>query len=589
MIVARIAALLANASASLQQEPVAPTHLRQLNVRLDEMHGKGMAVGEGLLAATLRKLSKEGVGGFDAGDDLIMCNGFMYKHALLDGKSPCMIASVRDPLLGRWQAQLQENALGMLLWRAACMAYFLVEEREAADPLRHFLKAGRSAMQQLDRKPAWLVFFLGHATLFDDRPGLMLANQWFSGQTTLVEQIREHAELPGSSWLWEEMVVEILRKIETLTETAFVAHVRNLLQLSRQYMRQRDRIFAVMIEKYARFGSKDVPAPLIEAVIDAWGNPQMERVDAAHRWSNVSEKTRIWMCQLLAEKDLADFFELINKGSKAGLSAMDTRRLMFWKRYTQHMSYTRLILGESFHNSRNGSISTFVANRRNRLGMLVNDPDNAAFLMRIGNHWCIEFSQTGNAFYAYSEGAEPFDPHAGAIRTSDMKERGKAAEWIAHSGAWEDKLGLYVDQLVSPRSTFSRPPVESPRTKPQPPDQPRKGGKAVKPVDTGKSPKPPHPPAKPSADTSINKALDEAAEHGTKAPAVLQDLRLSAVALKLSPTVRPELGRLFLREVDNRDKQGAFWLELNGEPSEHLLKQMQKLGFSHKPGRGFYQ
>lgn len=554
MIVERLAALLAKATASLEQEPVTPTKLRALNVQLDEMHGQGLDVGEGLLAATLRKLSTEGVDSFDAGDDLVMCNGFMQQHALLEGKSPCMLASVREPLLRRWKAKLQDDVLGMLLWRAVCMAYFLVEERDAADSLRLLLKAGRDHMQRLDRKPGWLVFFLAHAELFDDRPGRALANQWFAGEDTLAECIREHAELPDSSWLWEEMVAEILRKVEMLTETAFVAHVRNLLQLSRQYMRQRDRIYAVMIEKYAGFASKDVPAPLIEAVIDAWGNPQMERVDAAHRWSNVSEKTRIWMCQLLAEKDLADFFELISKGSKAGLSAMDTRRMIFWKRYTQHMTYTRLVLGDGFHNSRNGSIRTFVENRKKRLGLLVSDPENAAFLMRIGDYWFVEFSQTGNAFYSYAQGGEPFDPYARSIRTASMKQRPQADEWIVHNGSWEDKLGDYVERVIRGKRPRS---IQAGRSK------------VLEPISKEVLSKSPSQPL-------LKKSFES------------KGLSLKGVLPCLSSVNRKELCYLLKREVDYGGRLG-YWIELIDSPSIYLIREMKKQGFNYKHGRGFYQ
>lgn len=560
MIVERLAALLAKATASLEQEPVTPTKLRALNVQLDEMHGQGLDVGEGLLAATLRKLSTEGVDSFDAGDDLVMCNGFMQQHALLEGKSPCMLASVREPLLRRWKAKLQDDVLGMLLWRAVCMAYFLVEERDAADSLRLLLKAGRDHMQRLDRKPGWLVFFLAHAELFDDRPGRALANQWFAGEDTLAECIREHAELPDSSWLWEEMVAEILRKVEMLSETAFAPHVRSLLELSNQYPRQRDRIYAVMIESHARFGNKDVPAPLIEAVIDAWGNPQMERVDAAHRWSNVSAKTRIWMCQLLAEKDLADFFELISKGSKAGLSAMDTRRMLFWKRYTPHMTYTRMVLGDGFHNSRNGSIRTFVENRKKRLGLLVSDPENAAFLMRIGDYWFVEFSQTGNAFYSYAQGGEPFDPYARSIRTASMKQRPQADEWIAHNGSWEEKLGSYVEQVIRGK----KPKVVAPVRRKVFGSIPREA-----------------PPQQPTP--RIPDRVREA--KGVEAKA----LGIKSILALLSPTMQQELRRLLLREVDHRGRMGAFWIELIDSPSIDLIREMKKQGFNYKHGRGFYQ
>lgn len=547
----RLEALLSKSTDSFRLEPTEPVALRELNVRLDEIHGRGLVVSSELLATTLRKLSAEGVGSLDAGDDLVLSNGFLQPHPLLGDVAPCMTAEVRGPLLRRWQTQLENGVLAMLLWRAACMAYFLVEERDVAADLRQFLDTGRKQMAVLDRKPAWLSFFLAHENrgLFTDRPGKELARQWFAGNETLAEAIREHAELPESSWLWEEMLVEIVRKVQTLSREAFVPQVRNLLELSRQYPRQRDRIYAVMVENYVRYNVKeDVPASLIEAVIDGWGNPQMERVDAAHRWSNVSENARIWMCQLLAEKDLADFFELISKGSKAGLSAMDTRRLQFWRQYTSHMKYTRLVLGDGFFNSTNGSVRTFVANRRKRLGRLIGDPENAAFLMRVGDCWCIEFSQTGNALYSYRIGQLPFDPQTADMRTSDMRSRDLADERVTHGGFWEERLADYLGNVIS-RSVCGQ------------------GGVGY----------------------SSSGALNDRSSHGFDLKCEGSNIVFNSISEKLTPAVRSEFGLLFLRQLDSRNKKGMFWIELSGRPSRYLELQMEGLGFKYKPGRGFYQ
>lgn len=551
MTLSRLEALLSKSTDNFRLEPTEPVALHELSVRLGEIHGRGMVVSGELLTSALRKLSVEGIGSLDAGDDLVLSNGFLQPHPLLGDVPPCMAAEVRGPLLRRWQTQLDNGVLAMLLWRAACMAYFLVEKRDVAVELRRFLDAGRKQMALLDRKPAWLSFFLAHENrgLFTDRPGKELARQWFAGHVTLAEAIREHAELPESSWLWEEMLVEIVGKVQTLSRAAFVPHVRNLLELSRQYARQRDRIYAVMVENYVRYNVKEeVPASLIEAVIDGWGNPQMERVDAAHRWSNVSENARIWMCQLLAEKDLADFFELISKGSKAGLSAMDTRRLQFWRQYTSQMQYTRLVLGDGFFNSANGSVRTFVANRRKRLGRLTGDPDNAAFLMRIGDCWCIEFSQTGNAFYSYRVGQLPFDPQAADVRTADMRSRDLADERVTHSGFWEERLADYLGNVVSRSSSNQR-----------------------------------------KVDYSFPGVLSERSFHGFDLGCDDSNVVFDLILEKLTPAVRSEFESLFFRQLDSRSKKGVFWIELSGKPSRYLELQMEGLGFKYKTGRGFYQ
>lgn len=528
----------------LEQGVPEPVHLKEVTERIRDENSKPSKPSLSLLVSTIEYLQRHGAGSLDSGDDLILSSGFTMKVATLSDQALFQMPPLRNALLERWSSKLEDPLLGLLLWRAVFLAYFETESSDLARTFRQFLMAGLPAMQKNEFPPAWLQYCLQHRELFGNSPGQVLAKQWFAGRVEAVDSLREYVPVPESSWLWEEMVKEILESVGKLSETAFGTQMGRLLDLMEAYPGHADRVLAALLEGYAGFRSLRVPPNLIELVIDRWGNPQMELVDRAHRWSLVSDSTRIWMCQLLAEQDLADFFDLITKTSKSGLNEMDTRRLEFWKKYTGHMSYTRLVLGDDFFNSSNGSVRTFVANRRKRLGRLVNDAANAAFLMRIGDYWCIEFSKTGNAFYAYLAGSEPFVPYAESIATALMKSRLLAAAWVSHNGNWEPKLSDYMQKIMA--GNFRPVP---------------KKYREVKRDDF----------------TRIVASLAK------------WDVNEEKVRGRLSDLARNELDRISPVYVDNRYKAGgAFWVRTSLQPNQRLREEMRAIGFRYALHKGFY-
>lgn len=492
----------------------------------------------GLFKKSLKRLLNEGANALSARDDMILASQFLASSELLSGQSIAARNDLSVPLVQRWKEAIGDPLLGPLLWRTVFVAYFLLGESVEREVYRIFLQNTLPKLKVQKVPPGWLPVVEEHQEVYGLNPVSRYVTEWMAGDERALDALSDHVEIPSSSWFWAGFVGHALAKLKDIDDVEFERSIPRFLELLSRFPSRRDAVLAALIERAAESPEKFLNQRILERVIDAWGNPQLELSDRSHRWSQVSDEARQWICRCLAEEDLADFFELIKSSSKA-LSAMDKRRFEYWKRFTGRMQFTKLVLGPSFRSTMNADIDRFIKKRRERLGWLTSStPMNIAMLMKLGDHWFVEFAETGNACYGYHQVTLPFKVGDKTLSLYQLKDQQVAAYRLSHSGPWESEfdrilagVGIWPNVVRQDERSLAKRAANAPST---------------------------------TAD--VDQLLPSLPAH------LARELSLARKAI-----------------VDNRSKGGSYWVELSSKPSSELIEVMNGAGFKFASGRGFYR
>jgi len=472
---------------------------------------------------------------------MLLAGGLSTFSDTLEGDSIVQRRALLQPLLTRWRERIGSSVLGPLLWRAAFFAYFIAEEKESRAVLGKFLHDTLPELPAGPTAPNWVPVVTAHRQVLDRRPAMSYANEWFKAEAGALEEIREQARIPGTSWFWAEIVDELLLTLTKLEDSVFLLHLPRALDLVQDHPTSKDKILAALLERYTHSASPVLHARLLEKALEAWANPQLELSDRSHRWSQLSDSAVRIVCHWLAEDDLNDFFELIKSSSRT-LSDMDQRRFAYWKRFTGRMAYTKLVFGYGLRATTNLDIGRFINKRKGRLGWLNGStPNNVAILIKMDGWWFVEFGQTGNACFTYRDDLRPFDLAKKEFGRSELGNpsavTASGQERLIHRGDWEadfdqalSRLGIWPDSIS--------------------------GGK-----------------------TYASTQRKQASRHRST----------DAFDLGLPGNLERELQSILKGAVDNRSKGGSYWIELAAIPSAKLSMAMNAAGFRYAKSRGFYR
>ncbi|WP_407366086.1 EH signature domain-containing protein [Xanthomonas campestris pv. campestris] len=529
--------------APVQELQVRPVPLKRLREAVSVMREELGAAPTGfdspqLFKKSLGRLLNEGANALSARYDMILASQFVASSELVCGQSIAARQDLSVPLIQRWRKGIGDSLLGPLLWRTVFVGYFLLGESAEREVYRDFLQKTLPKLKAQKVPPGWLPTVEEHKEVFGLKPLARYVTEWAAGDERGLDALSDHVEIPGSSWFWAEFVGNALAKLEGMNDIEFERSSLRYLSLLYRFPSQQDAVLAALVERAAGSPDNLLNQKILECVVDAWGNPQLELSDRSHRWSQVSDDARQWICRCLAEEDLTDFFELIKSSSKA-LSAMDKRRFEYWKRFTGRMQFTKLVLGPSFRSTTNADIGRFIKKRRGRLGWLASSTSmNIAMLMKLGEHWFVEFAETGNACYGYQQITLPFKVGDKTLSLHQLKDQRIATYRLPHSGPWESEFDR----------TLARVGIW--------PNGVQQGGRS---------------PAK----------------RATNAPSAIADVDQLLPSLPAHLARELSLARKAI--VDNRNKGGSYWIELGSKPSSELIEAMNVAGFRFAASRGFYR
>lgn len=533
--------------AALASGPLAirsPKDLLRSVERVRERYGHGQAelVTQDRLEAAVAALARNPVPGRR---QLFICaHAFAQPVRALDGRS-LLDSPLGSQLLSHWERVADGGQLAASHWRGLFRSYMQAEPGETCQRLRRLLARSLTGLVRNGRPtPAWLSGVRRHVGLLGDTPGMPYLEELVSGTTQRLDDLKAEVDLPIVSWFWTSLRGAALQQIAALDESTFKERLTHLQSLPQRIPGSRDEILAALLGRFAGCQDRSRHISLMEFALEAWGSPQLK---SNKLWVSVSEDARQMVCGWLAQEDLEDFYRLC-KGSHQ----VDDRRLKFWLRFKEQMGYTQILLGGYLRSSRDGDIRAFIQKKKGRVGDLTSGPaTNNAILMQIGGWLFIEFSETGNACFAFPIADSTVELGKKGYSLYQLKPSAKSVKRLIHMDGhekWEQKF------LTSLREVGVQPD----------------DGKAV-----------PN-----SARGQVAVSQSKAASR-SPVPDAYKAAWGTRGALSDAEQLLARLRELDVRVVDNRSKGGAIWAYPNRNSQPHA--ELRALGMKYKSDKeGFY-
>ncbi len=472
---------------------------------------------------------------------------FLLSHALAQpvrslGGRAILQTPMGAKLLTHWENEARNGRLKPSHWRGLFRSFFQSEQGEACDRLRELLSNSIGFLySRRESIPYWLTAARRHQDLLGRSPCEPYIRELIEGDSSGLDAIKADIDLPRGSWFWAELKAAALAQIDRMSERIFRERLEHLMSLATLIPDSRDEILAKMLARYSELEDQSRNVPLMEFALNAWESPQLR---SNSRWAFAGERARLMVCGWLAQEDLEDFYNICK-----GTRQVDDRRLRFWLRFKGQMGYTQIVVGAQIMYSRDADIQEFLRKKKGRIGNLTSGPvSNNAILMQIGGWLFVEFSETGNACYAFPMSEVPIELGRLSYTLNELKPSSKSLMRLLHKDgldSWERKfqdsllnVGVQTDdgQPLSPEHTGRRLNRQAGASSPRSQGESR----TKRPV-----------------------------------PASNADGLLSALAA------------MNVRVVDNRSKGGAIWAFSKGRPFPQA--DLRELGMKYKSERdGYY-
>jgi hypothetical protein len=355
-----------------------------------------------------------------------------------------------DSRFTEWMAEVERRRPTTLAWQGLLDAYFRYErvaEQAMGEKnwgkLRGWLEQDLAGLRK--RTPAgmlpllpWLNTLIDQRNLLGNNPCRPYAEEALRGEQGRIDRIKADLGIPQTSWFWRELVFSQIEEAVGWREDARFKHVLDtLLAQLMEHPVLRDKGLAKLLTRYAKCTNKEAHEGLKQFAVKperegGWGSPQLAQ---QAKWGLVEPSVKAMVSQWLVLEDLEDFFERLQAGGLA-----DTRRLVFWKRFIKQISYSHVALSSHLWWSRQPNWVEFKQKKLGRISRLDGGGGaKNAFIMKIGEYYFIEFSETGDACYGYRVGSEPFRLGSGQLKyPEDLKDKSKRVFWGSHNGdLWE--------------------------------------------------------------------------------------------------------------------------------------------------------
>jgi hypothetical protein len=278
-------------------------------------------------------------------------------------------------------------------WFGLLNSYFSYDAEEVASKRNWLRLRGRLVdtlpilVSALRQPKLWSRMLQQHHDIFSDDAGRSLRQLVFYGSADERQQLTAGLPIPESSWLWRRVVAHQIDHLNSLDETGFLHAVPGMVAFLRTKPLYADDLLAALLTRYCQSSQRGEPHELLKNESFArWGNPQLR---GATRWAKVAAPVRAMVLRWFAKEDLEHFFSMLQ-----GAGQVDQARLVYWLRFVDQISYTRIVLGADAVNSGDPEFRNFRTKNAGRYGQLVGGQNhNNAFIMRIDDHYFVEFRQ----------------------------------------------------------------------------------------------------------------------------------------------------------------------------------------------------
>jgi hypothetical protein len=342
-----------------------------------------------------------------------------------------------------------------LLWRGLLDAYFRYVPKTGEPGESHWRELQAwllSDLPELRVRTAptllpyltWVAALQEHQQLLSDDPCRPYAAEALRGDRTRIDQIKTAIGIPETSWFWMRLILSMVEEAIALDDQGFKDCLEALIAHLREHPTVRDEGLAKLLTRYAACADRTAHEGLKEFALDTWGSPQLSRHG---KWGMVEPQVKAMVSQWLVLEDLRDFFELLQSDRRA-----DTRRLNFWLRFIDQISFSHIAMGSQLWWSRDRDWVEFKTKKKGRISRLEGGGGSKnAFIMQIDRYYFVEFGEAGDACYGYVEDNKPFALGAGLLNYPyELKDKSKQIFWGPHMADWEPKflarfanLGVY--------------------------------------------------------------------------------------------------------------------------------------------------
>lgn len=456
--------------------------------------------------------------------------------------------------------QIKQQTLKRSLWFGLVFSYFSYPRPmiEVLSPLSLLIQGGLDLLvnQQKNKnrnQPLWMQVTQKNLELFDPKnAGTTLAQALLNNESNELDQVNNHLHIPVHSWLYERIIQAQLKQLTQLEDAVFYQKIDLMLSLMSKYPKQRDQILSASLSRYEQSAQRNSShAALKKASLETWGSPQIKSKQGLWR-QHVNDVILKMVQRWFAKDDLEHFFRLLE-----GRGGVDQRRLDYWLRFVDQMSFTKIVLGRSAKDNPLPDFVDFRNRNKGRIGFLSGSTAlNNAFIIQIDDYLFVEFSEIG-ALFVYRSHNSPFDINAIEIHEKELKNRELAIKRITHQKSlWEDQFTQVLSQLGIYPNRFEQPAQPSS-------SRPQQNNSAVeKNQDFKKS----------GFATQINTRI----EHEKKMDRAMDNaLRLA----RQFPSISVQ---------DDRQTFGVYRLisslkfkDFSAHEFEHLLKQLEQCGFKY--------
>ena len=349
------------------------------------------------------------------------------------------------------------------VYRALLASYFAVTSGELQQDssqwlvLRDLLDRSRLTLQQQSKRPkAWMQPLNDYPELLRTQPTKRLAVDFVHDpDDQKIIKLTETLNITENSWFWEMLIQQAVKSICELDDAKFSPKIDRLLHLMTKRPTYTQLILSSTLDRYAQSAQRDqAHEQLKELALKQWGNPQYESSAA---WLNVKSDTKQMVIQWFVRADLEAFFRLFSQTA-------DERRFQYWMRFIKQISYSQIFLGRNALYSRRTDQQKFISSNKGRLFELIGGTlGNNSFMLKIGNLYIAEFSETGNACYLYDR--MPFENSGKTIFSlTDLKNKSKPPLicTLKHTHSWEERFDEKLAQLgVFPNANAKTNPTSA--------------------------------------------------------------------------------------------------------------------------------
>jgi hypothetical protein len=453
------------------------------------------------------------------------------------------------------------------------------------------------ARPKTGRVPGWVLTLKEHDNLLTDTPCDRYTHQLAQGRTELLAEVCAGLGISRDSWVWQEVILAYLREICARSDVTFKRAVDTALDLADGHTELKPSpgtsrlVVSRVVKRYSEAAQHPELPRLRDASVEQIGNPWVKRA-AWDAWVQ-HEPARQMVDSWLKSKLMEDFFTLLSEQTG---ETTDRRRLQYWLRYVPVITDMWFALGPLARRNRSPEfreVLNRMAGRRPNLDPSLGDGNNA-FIMKIGNHYFIEFGAKGNACYYYREDQLPFDPMQASLSIHDLKQLKRQRVSHVPSATWEAEFDRRFRPLMDDVSR-----VDTYRTQTRQVQQASSFFERPQKLASNE-------PGRESTTPSIDPPKGSNGEPELSQPAWPSYRRPSAsseAVAKAQPAISPKTGAkstkgllsvlslcdLFgVKHEDLRSKGGSLWVYTDPVKFPALVSDLEAIGFKYKLLRGYW-